>query len=274
MLKVYDLTIEQKTEPLGLDELQPRFSWKLESGHQNVFQTAYRLIVSNGEEMWDTGRVESGQSTLIEYLGAVFAPRTEYRWEVTVWDNCGESAAASSRFETGLLNGSAFQDHAAWITHPFPKEETASPVFIRSFHADKEVRRARLYATALGLYEAELNGETLGDGKGEVFFAPGWTNYHKRLQYQTYPLEVKEGANELRITLGRGWYCGALGFNPTPDNYGDRTALLAMLAIDYADGTSEVIGTDESWTVTTGAVRFSEVVSKAFALKRMPSLLL
>ena len=259
MLKVYDLTIEQKTEPLGLDELQPRFSWKLESGHQNVVQTAYRLTVSNGEEMWDTGRVESGQSTLIEYLGAVFAPRTEYRWEVTVWDNCGESAAASSRFETGLLNGSAFQDHAAWITHPFPKEETASPVFIRSFHADKEVRRARLYATALGLYEAELNGETLGDGKGEVFFAPGWTNYHKRLQYQTYPLEVKEGANELRITLGRGWYCGALGFNPTPDNYGDRTALLAILVIDYADGTSEVIGTDESWAVTTGAIRFSEI---------------
>ncbi|MBQ9643844.1 MAG: family 78 glycoside hydrolase catalytic domain, partial [Lachnospiraceae bacterium] len=169
------------------------------------------------------------------------------------------TSTASSRFETGLLGSEAFQKHAAWITHSFPKEETANPIFSRAFTVDKEVRRARLYATALGVYEAELNGELLGDGKGEVYFAPGWTNYHKRLQYQTYPVPVSAGKNELRITLGKGWYCGALGFNPTPDNYGDRTALLAMLVIDYADGTSEVIGTDESWSVTTGAIRFSEI---------------
>lgn len=114
---------------------------------------------------------------------------------------------------------------------------------------------ARLYATCLGVYEAELNGTKIGD----TYFAPGWTSYRKRLQYQTYPLAVVEGENQLRFTLGNGWYKGYLGFNPTPNHYGDTLALLAMVVLTYTDGSEEIIGTDESWGVTNGAIRFSEI---------------
>ncbi len=256
MLSLYDLTIEYKADPIGLDEVQPRFSWKLKSDRNDTRQSAYRVTVSNSEIMWDTGKLESEQSTLIEYMGATFEARTAYTWTVTVWDNHGESASASASFETGLLSGAAFEGRAKWITHGLPKEESASPVFSKSFPATKPVKQARLYATALGLYEAELNGEKVDD----TYFTPGWTSYHKRLQYQTYAVEnLREGENELRFTLGKGWYAGALGFTPTPNHYGDTTALLAMLIVSYDDGTEEVVGTDESWTVSTGAIRFSEI---------------
>jgi len=256
MLKLYDLTIDYKTDPIGVSAVQPRFSWKLESDQNETMQTAYRVRVSNSGEVWDSGRVESGQSILVEYLGASLPPRTAYRWEVTVWDNHSESAAAVANFETGLLAGNSFDGRARWITHGLPTEETASPVFTRTFKLSKPVRKARLYACALGLYEAECNGQKLDD----TYFAPGWTSYRKRLQYQTYAVEdLQAGENRLRFTLGNGWYKGFLGFNPTPNHYGDTTALLAMLILTYEDGSEEVIGTDESWEVSTGAIRFSEI---------------
>ena len=108
MLNLYDLTIEYKTEPIGLDELQPRFSWKLKSDRNDTWQSAYRITVSHSEVIWDTGRVENSQSVLIEYMGEVLEARTAYTWNVTVWDNHGESASASAVFETGLLSGTAF----------------------------------------------------------------------------------------------------------------------------------------------------------------------
>jgi alpha-L-rhamnosidase len=256
MLTLRDLTIEYRTDPLGFDDVQPRFSWKLESDNADTRQAAYRLSVANGEVMWDTGRVESDQSTLVEYMGALFDTRTAYTWNVTVWDNHGESASASAGFETGLLTGAAFEGNARWITHGLDAQDTASPIFSKTFTVNKPVARARVYATALGVYEAQINGEKLDD----TFLAPGWTSYHKRLQYQTYAVEnLHEGENELRFALGKGWYAGALGFMPTPNHYGDTTALLAMLFITYADGSEEVIGTDETWDVMTGSVRFSEI---------------
>ena len=256
MLKLKDLTIEYKTNPIGIDEVQPRFSWKLESDRNDTIQTACRLTVSNSEVIWDTGRVESGQSILIEYMGELFAPGTAYTWNVTVWDNHGETAEAAAWFETGLLKGTAFEGKAKWITHGLNREETASPVFTKTFTVEKTVKKARLYASALGLYEAEINGVKADD----TYFAPGWTSYRKRLQYQTYAIEnIRQGENELRFTLGKGWYSGPLGFTPVPNHYGDTTALLAMLILTYEDGTEEVVGTDESWDVSTGAIRFSEI---------------
>ena len=256
MLKLYDLSIEYKNDPIGIDEIKPRFSWKLQSDRNDTVQASYQLKVSAEETVWDSGRVESADSILIEYAGADFAPRTIYTWEVTVSDNHGETASASAQFETGLLRGTAFEGKAKWITHGFEKEETESPVFTKTVTVSKPVAKARVYASALGLYEAELNGEKLDN----TYFAPGWTSYHKRLQYQTYKAEnLLEGENELRFTLGKGWYSGALGFMPIPNHYGDTTALLAMLVITYADGSEEVIGTDESWSVSECTIRFSEI---------------
>ena len=189
MLKIYDLTIEYKHEPLGLDEIQPRFGWKLDSDQQDTVQASYRLrIVQGGDVVWDSGTVASAQSILNEYLGPNLTPRTEYDWTVTVWDNHGETAEGTSRFETGLLNGSAFEGKAQWITHALDKASPVSPVLYKDFVVQDNVKKARLYATALGVYEAEINGEPVDD----TYFHPGWTNYRKRLQYQTYAVTLRE----------------------------------------------------------------------------------
>ena len=256
MLKLYDLTIEYKHNPLGLDEVQPRFSWKLESDKQDTVQTSYSLqVMQSGAVVWDSGAVESEQSILNEYLGPNLAPRTGYTWTVTVWDNHGESADAESCFETGLLDGGAFEGKAQWITHTLDKASPVSPVLYKDFVVTGAVKKARLYATALGMYEAQVNGEAVDDS----YFHPGWTNYRKRLQYQTYAVTLHEGTNRVALTLANGWYKGKLGFMPTPNNYGDTTAALAALCITYEDGREEWLGTDESWLCTTGEVQFSEI---------------
>ena len=253
MVSLYDLTVEYRHNPIGTDEVQPRFSWKLRSDLQGACQKAYRVVLRGGNTLWDTGRVESNQSILVEYLGPALTARTVYRWEVTVWTNSEDTATESAFFETGLLSGDVFEKYAAWITHGLPKEEAVSPIFVRRFSSAKPIARARLYTSALGIYEAELNGEKVDD----TYFAPGWTSYRKRLQYQTYPLKVTPGENELRVTLGNGWYKGPLGFVPEMDVYGDTTALLAMIVLTYEDGTEEIIGTDKSWDVFVGPIRFS-----------------
>ncbi|MFJ1646725.1 alpha-L-rhamnosidase [Streptomyces sp. NPDC088258] len=108
----------------------------------------------------------------------------------------------------------------------------------------KTVARARLYATALGLYEAHLNGRRVGEDR----LAPGWTDYRKRVQYQTYDVTalLVPGANALGVTLAAGWYAGSVGMFG-PHQYGERPAMLAQLEITYTDGTTQRIVSDGDW---------------------------
>jgi alpha-L-rhamnosidase len=254
-MQIIDCRVEYRKNPIGLDVLKPRFSWKLESDKPDTMQTGYQIqVISEGKMIWDCGHRKSDQSVLVEYGGLPLEAETLYEYRVTVWDNHGEMAAADGSFETGLLSGKNFT--AQWITHSFAKEETACPVFTKKVSLKKPVKQARIYATALGVYEISMNGKKAGD----TFFAPGWTNYKKRLQYQTYDVtELLDQDNVLEIMVGNGWYKGIFGFTCTPDNYGERTAVLAELHVLYEDGTKEIIGTDTSWKVKTGPVRYSEI---------------
>ena len=105
--------------------------------------------------------------------------------------------------------------------------------------------RARLYSTALGVYEAYLNGEQIGDH----VLAPGWTSYDHRLRYQTFDVThlLHPGPNVLGAILGDGWFRGRLGFDGGQRNlYGDRSALLAQLEVTFADGSTACVLTDAS----------------------------
>lgn len=258
-MRITDLRVEYRKNPLGLDTAKPRFSWKIESEQTDTMQTAYQIqVISEGRMIWDPGRCRSDESVLVEYAGAALAAECLYEYRAVVWDNHGEMAEAVGTFETGLLAGTNFK--AKWVTHPFSAEETACPVFVKEIALEKKVKRARIYATALGVYEIRLDGKKVGN----AFFAPGWTNYKKRLQYQTYDAtelfgEKDSGKHVLEITVGNGWYKGILGFTCTPCNYGDKAALLAQLHVTYDDGTEEVFATGDDWRVKTGPVRYSEL---------------
>ncbi|PEQ91772.1 alfa-L-rhamnosidase [Bacillus sp. AFS006103] len=254
-MELKDLKVEYQENPLGLDIKKPRFSWKLVSKEKDILQTAYRiLVIKDGESVWDSGEEDCSSSVLIEYNGQELEPCTLYQVQVEVWDNKGHKAIVSGSFETGLLKGTNFC--ADWITHDYPADETGCPVFTKEFKVEKKISKVRMYATALGVYEIKLNGEKVGD----TYFAPGWTNYHKRLQYQTYQADgILPGENKLEITVGNGWYKGIFGFTCTPNHYGDRVAVLAEVHITYCDGSTEIIKTDDSWMVTTGIIRSSEI---------------
>ncbi len=250
---IYDFTAEYRKDPIGLDEA-PRFSWKLKSERQDTMQKGYRLqVISRGKCVWDSGLCESEQSLHIPYEGEALAPKTRYLAQVSVWDSYGEMQQAKCSFETGLMGAWTGE----WISHSLAADDVRCPVFHKALRLTKPLAAARLCATAAGVYEAELNGEKVGD----AFMAPGWTSYRHRLQYQTYDVTalLREGENELSVTLGNGWFKGYLGFEAKPNNYGERTALRAELTLEYADGSRETIGTDESWTVTTGAILSSEI---------------
>lgn len=134
------------------------------------------------------------------------------------------------------------------------------PVFGKNFTVKKDVKSAKLFITALGVYEASLNGKRIGD----FVLAPGWTTYYKRLQYQEYDVtEMLQGENSLEILVGKGWYRSRMpGWTGSDFQAGLRkfpAGLLAQLSITYEDGETETIGSDESWKVGESNVRFSEI---------------
>lgn len=263
-LKVYALTCEYRTQLLGTDVVKPRFSWKLEADCRGVMQSAYRLQVTTKsgdyrEPLWDTGYVNNDQSIHIEYAGPELKPRTRYYARVKVWDQVGGESAWSDEvwWETGLL--SSEQWHASWITphaNQIDPHDPAVYMLRKSFSLRKKVHSARIYATAAGVYEIYINGRRLGD----ELFAPGWTSYHHRHQYQTYDATslLHEGDNAIGVFLGDGWYKGELTWFSRRNIYGDRRALLLQLHVQYDDGEEEIIVTDSSWRASTGPIRLSE----------------
>ena len=162
-MKLYDLRTEYRVNPIGLTDKAPRFSWKIEAEEQNTIQTAYEINVTdeNGNVVWNSGKKASDQSVLIPYEGEKLKDEMLYKVEVSVTDNHGNAASTKGTFETGIFDHTTFV--AKMITSDFPAEETACPVFGKTFAIEKEVKKARLYATAHGVYEATLNGQTVGD---------------------------------------------------------------------------------------------------------------
>ncbi|HXG68532.1 MAG TPA: family 78 glycoside hydrolase catalytic domain, partial [Blastocatellia bacterium] len=131
-----------------------------------------------------------------------------------------------------------------------------SPYLRKQFNIAKPVRKARLYATALGLYECYLNGRRVG----QDVLAPGWTDYKKRVMYQTYDITpmLQRGDNTAGLILGDGWYAGYIGWGHQRNHYGPHPMALAQINIEYEDGTTEIIPTDPSWKGAYGPILSSD----------------
>src|SRR3954470_22143339 len=264
LLNVVALTCEYRNNPLGIDIKRPRMSWKIESNRRGTMQHAYQIQVANREDftttLCDTALVQSNESIHIEYDGPDLKPRTRYFYRVKVWDNFERESNWSdvAWWETGLLSPEEWM--AEWIT-PDPEgiDSLSEPAFLlrKEFNLKPGITSARIYGTGVGLYELYLNGERVGD----ELLAPGWTSYHKRLQYQTYNVteQLQDGSNALGIILADGWYKGNLVRENNRNIYGDSRAVFFQIHVTYTDGTEEVIVTDNTWKASTGPILFSEI---------------
>ena len=144
---------------------------------------------------------------------------------------------------------------ARWIK---PKKDYGDvcPIYRYRFECDKEVKSASLEITSMGVYEAHLNGERVGD----FIMAPGWTVYHKRHQYQTYDITNQiKASNEITVTVGKGWYRGSLLAWRDKNFWGAIPGLIAAINLTFADGTEQTITTDRQWMSQESPIRMSEI---------------
>ena len=265
--QVKNLLCENLVNPIGLDIVQPRFSWQLISNERSVMQTAYQIRLSGTAgsvggslaRIAPNEKVNSDQSVHVPYTGTPLQAGKKYFWQVRVWDNKGKVSAWSepASFQIGLLKPEDWK--ANWIQADFAEDEKMrlSPYLRKQFSTGKKISSAIAYITSRGMYEAFINGKRVGD----FYLTPGWTNYNKRIQYQTYDVTplLQNGNNAIAVSLGSGWYRGFIGFGGNKNFYGKEIALLFQMDIEYTDGTKASIISDGSWKSSTGAIRDSEI---------------
>lgn len=283
--RVLEPRCEYLTDPEGIDAPSPRLSWRLESSRRGAAQTAWQVRVASSSEalargeadLWDSGRREGAATNQIPYGGRTLGSRQLCFWQVRSWDEAGRPSdwSAVARWSMGLLHPEDWS--AAWISHrdAEPPHKSREQLHLppawhyrRDFTVAKPLKRASIYATALGLYELHCNGRRVGD----AYFLPGWSDYAQRAYYRTHDVTalLQTGANALGAIVADGWYSGYVGYGllvgygpwRTGRNFYGRTpALRAQLELEYLDGTREVIGTGPEWrTSAEGPFREADLI--------------
>ncbi|CAG1014544.1 Alpha-L-rhamnosidase [Anaerolineales bacterium] len=255
-----NVRIEHLRETLGIGMAQPRLSWMINTESRKWHQSAYEIesYDTSGKLRGQTGKIESDQSVLVAWPFEPLPSREQLSVRVRVWGRDGNASEWSDAvsLEVGLLSAS---DWNARFISPAWDENTSksnpSPYLRREFDLRAGIKSARLYITSLGVYEAELNGNAVSDH----VLSPGWTVYDQRLRYQTFDVTgmLNEGRNAFGAVLGDGWFRGRIGFAAGRRNiYGEHLALLAQLEVQYTDGSSERIITDDAqaWRAATGPI--------------------
>ncbi|MGH3205617.1 MAG: family 78 glycoside hydrolase catalytic domain [Streptosporangiaceae bacterium] len=275
------LRCAHKVNPLGVAPDRVRFGWQPPESGPRQQQRAFQIRVEPDDAregaVWDTGRVESARSADVPYAGQPLIRGRRYTWRVRVWGEAPSPSGWSEPacFEVELDPVSGWQ--AAWIglqripdrfTDPGQLDRSdrvvralsPAPYLRRTFRIGHAVAWARLYITALGLYEARLNGCRVGD----AVLAPGWTDYARRVSYQTYDVTglLRPGENVLAAVLADGWYSGFIGFDVkrAGAHYGTAPELLAQLVIGLADGTEQRVLTDTEWQGRFAMIRHADLL--------------
>jgi alpha-L-rhamnosidase len=283
-IKPIKLTCEYMTGPTVVDVLQPRLAWVnvADRGERGQKQTAYQVRVATSREklrnpdLWDSGKVNTDQSGRVEYGGNPLQSRMDCWWQVRVWDKHGNVSDWSepSYWQMGILNAAEWK--AKWIGAPWQGEEALpkpmnpnaplpaqlpppAPMLRKEFNVQKEISKAVAFVTGLGYFELYLNGQKVGND----VLVPNQTNYGKRpglmneniplpdnfreykVMYLAYDVSelLRRGQNAAGALVGNGFY------NPAKywaGAYGTPRFLL-QLYITYADGSEDIIVSDESW---------------------------
>jgi len=265
------LRCEYLVNPLGIDVTKPRLSWIVKSSSHRQKQTAYRIIVSsssgklkkNQGDVWDTKKVSGDETVCHIYNGKPLQTGKQYFWKTKVWDKNNKSSEWSkpAMWSMGLLSPDDWK--AKWISRKSMAVDQSKTknrkLFLppatylrKEFTINKSVKRAVIYVSALGFYELHINGNRVG----KDYFTPGWTDYKKRVYYNTYDITdlLAQKSNAIGAVLADGWFSGYVGGGRRRNHYGKDKYLLAQMVVEYADGTTETIKTDGSWKVSTGPV--------------------
>lgn len=251
--------------PLGIDNPQPRLSWRMEDGRHGAVQTSWRVVVDEDSlnvaqghgRMWDSGRQPS-RDRLVTYAGRELRPFTKYYWKVTCGDmDQKETASPVASFETGMMGMQHWQ--GAWIGDGKDIHHSPAPYFRKEFKAGKTVRSARAYIAAAGLYELSVNGERVGTHRLD----PLYTRFDRRNLYVTHDITplLRKGDNAVGVLLGNGWYNhqskAVWDFDRAV--WRNRPAFCMDLRITYDDGSVETIPTDLTWKTSSGALTFNSI---------------
>ncbi len=249
-LLIEDMECEYLTQPRGLDVLSPRLGWKINASEfRGAKQTAYRIIVASSSDkllegkadLWDTGKVTSGQSVQVAYKGKTLRSEMQCYWKVMIWDQDGRPSSWSepAYWSMGLLKKEDW--NAEWIGSP---DSVTAPYYRHSFHLDAVPKGASLYLAALGYFELFINGEKVG----EEVLAPAVSNFSVRNYYKTYNVAsyLKEGKNSIGIWMGTGWYSPGL-----PGVNHNSPVVRAQLKI--AGKTEPSVVTNRSWETKASA---------------------
>ncbi len=285
------LSCNSQQNPLGVETVQPRFTWQVQAEGFNRSQSAYQVIVASSQDLlsakkadvWNSAKVGSTQSNFVPYNGSDLAPTTKYWWAVKIWDEKGKASkwSAPQYFETGLMGDAQWGD-SKYMTlaedkrtseHRYREYKTgkmkeaimvtSQPVgyFRNVIKADKDIKSARAYICGLGYYELYINGEKTGDH----VLDPAPSNYDKQAYYVAYDVtsQLKKGENALGIIVGNGFYGQNISWKRDPESerdlsYGVPAARLRV-KVDYTDGTSEDFYSNEDWKASTGPIVFDNI---------------
>lgn len=287
---VYNLRCEQEENPLGIETLQPRFSWQIQAQQRNFEQSAWQILVADSPEklqidngnIWNSGKNKSSASVLVPFKGKGLEAGQVYYWKVKTWDKEGNASPWSliHQFSMGLLSEKDWSN-AKWIAlEKDKKDEIVTtglhgltnvdrilkgkktgmyylPQFRKEFAVQKTVKRAVAYVSGLGHFDMFLNGNKVYNH----FLDPGWTKYDKCALYVSFDItaQLKQGQNAVGVMVGNGF------FNIPRERYFKLLAsygaprLLMKIQIDYTDGNTQTVVTDTDWKVTESPVTYSSI---------------
>ncbi len=285
-LSIVLVKCENKVNPLGTALENIHFSWQMHSTENNQLQKAYQVVVASSKQflisgnydVWNTGKVLSGKSILVTYKGKKLQAGKTYYWRVRVWDknNLQSGWSEEATFTTGLFEAKDWSN-AKWIGYDeLPDsmklvpgverfneignkylQRSIVPLVRKGFNVTKKIKQAIAFVTGVGQYEMSINGEKVSNS----FLSPGWTYYDKRILYNVYDVTdlLKIGENAIGVIVGNGFYninyeryvklLVAFGFSK----------MICKVTVDYEDGTSEIIISDDTWKTSASPITFSSI---------------